>query len=109
VARGDDVFLEMVKDMPRGRQESLGRILVPLLAVMLGGLALVGVRMFDDARLDADLRQQVEQQAESAGVLFLDVPLIPRTGARVEPAIADGRRVETVITVDGDVATLRVP
>jgi hypothetical protein len=105
------VFLEMVKDMPRGRQESLARLLVPLLVVTLALLGVAVVRMADDARVDGDLQRQIVQQAEAAGVLFLDErgPLIPRAGERDEPAIVDGRRVDVLITIDGDVATLRVP
>jgi hypothetical protein len=103
------MFLEMVKDMPRGRRESLGRLLVPLLAVMAVGLGLVAVSMADDARVGEQLREQVQEQAEAAGVLFMDDRLVvPRSGERQVPVLVDGRVAEGLIEVDGAEATLLV-
>lgn len=103
------MFLEMVKDMPRGRQESLARMLVPLLVVMAVALGLLAVWVTGDARVAGDLRRQVEQQAETAGVLFLDDRLVvPESGERPVPVLVDGRPVDGLIAVDGGTATLLV-
>jgi hypothetical protein len=103
------MFLEMVKDMPRGRRDSLARLLVPILAVMAVGLGLVAVTMADDARNGGQLQEQVQEQAEAAGVLFMDDRVVvPRSGERQVPVLVDGRVAEGLISVDGDEATLLV-
>jgi hypothetical protein len=104
------MFLEMAKDMPRGRQESLARLLVPMVAVMAVALGLLVVPMVGEARVAQDVRQQVEQQARDAGVLFVDDRLVlPRSGEQPVAVVVDGRRVDGLIAVDGDTATLLVP
>jgi hypothetical protein len=103
------MFLELVKDMPRGRQESLARMLVPLVVVIAVALAVLAVWMTGDARVAGDLRRQIEQQAGTAGVLFLDDRVqVPSSGERQVAVLVDGRPVDGLIEVHGDTATLLV-
>ncbi len=103
------MFLEMAKDMPRGRADSLSRGLVPLLVVMalvLGVLTPFLVR--EDGTLRS-LEQQVDEQAERAGVLLLDDVRLPAAGGRQDVRLlVDGRPAGGRIEVDGDAATLLV-
>jgi len=103
------MVLELIKDMPRGRAESLSRLFVPLLVAMALVLSLVLVGTAGDARVAGELRRQVEQQARTAGVLFLDDRVVvPSFGVRDVPVLVDGRPVEGRIIVDGDTATLQL-
>ena len=103
------MFLEMAKDMPRGRADSLARMLVPMLFVMVVVLGLVVAWTADDARVAGNLQEQVEQQAEEAGVLLLDDRFsVPSSGDVHVPVMMDGRPVEGLVSVDGDEATLLV-
>jgi hypothetical protein len=103
------MFLEMAKDMPRGRADSLARMLVPMLIAMVVVLGLVVVWTADDARVAGSLQDQVEQQAEQAGVLILDDRFrVPTSGDVQVPVQMDGRPVDGLVQVDGDEATLLV-
>jgi hypothetical protein len=82
---------------------------LPLLVVMTIALGALLVWTADDARLAGDLRRQVQQQAQTAGVLFLDDRLVvPGSGERQVPVLVDGRPADGRIVVDGDLATLHV-
>ncbi len=103
------MFLEMAKDMPRGRADSLSRGLVPLLVGMALVLGVLTPWLVSEDGTVRSLEQQVDEQAERAGVLLLDDVRLPAAGGRQDVRLLDdGRRVDGRIEVDGDAATLLV-
>jgi len=103
------MFLEMAKDMPRGRAESLGRLLVPIVATIVVGLVAVGLWMAGDARRADALDDQVAEQAAQGQVVFPQGYTVPREGEHTVVVLVDGAMTDGVIRVDGDRATLLVP
>ncbi|WP_258724939.1 hypothetical protein [Cellulomonas sp. NS3] len=102
------MFLEMAKDMPRGRSDSLERLWVPLLVVLTVAAVGIGAWFVVDARTDPGLARQVEQQAQHADVLLDEYTLPTGDGQGQVRMLVDGVWREGLVRVAGDVATLLV-
>ncbi|MFS0698667.1 hypothetical protein AB6N24_01705 [Cellulomonas sp. 179-A 4D5 NHS] len=94
--------------MPRGRNDSLERLWVPLLVVLAVAVVCIGAWFVVDVRTDPDLAGQVEQQAERAEVLLDEYMLPTGDGQAQVRMLMDGAWSDGLVRVEGDVATLLV-
>jgi hypothetical protein len=100
------MFLEMVKDMPRGRRDSLERLWAPLLVVLTVAVVALGAWFVVDVRTDPGLARQVEEQAERAGVLLDEYTVPTGDGESQVRMLVDGVWTDGLVRVEDDVATL---
>jgi hypothetical protein len=97
---------ERLDDEPPGSTTPIARWWLTFVVAVTVGLGLLSATFGAGSREVAELRLQVERQADRAGLVLLDELRVPRRGEVPVRLLMDGEPIHGVIRVEDSVATL---